>query len=146
MRTNCFLFVFDQTAALVVCVISYITTYHINSILGMEVWSLALLSVSLLIFSSCIFMICRQPQTSKKVSFMVRGQNINIPGLDQSSADTLIVKLLSLLQSQVPLLPFLPILSVFVNIYLMIQLSGDTWIRFSVWMAVGEYHAHTGSS
>lgn len=86
-----FVFVFDQTVVLVVCVLSYITTYHINSILGMEVWSLALLSVSFLIFSSCIFMICRQPQTSKKVSFMVRGQNINIPGPDQSSADTLIV-------------------------------------------------------
>ncbi|XP_071313869.1 cationic amino acid transporter 2 isoform X2 [Trachinotus anak] len=92
---------------LVVCVVSYLTTYHISSILGMEVWILALLSVCLLIFSGCVLMVCRQPQTSKKVSFMV------------------------------PLLPFLPILSIFVNIYLMVQLSGDTWIRFSVWMAVG---------
>ncbi|XP_031135931.1 cationic amino acid transporter 2 isoform X1 [Sander lucioperca] len=92
---------------LVVCVVSYLTTYHIYSILGMEVWILASLSVCLLIFSGCVFMVCRQPQTSTKVSFMV------------------------------PLLPFLPILSIFVNIYLMVQLSGDTWIRFSVWMAVG---------
>ncbi|XP_027864642.1 cationic amino acid transporter 2 isoform X1 [Xiphophorus couchianus] len=90
-----------------VCVISYLTTYHFNSIVGLEVWMLALLSVCLLVFSSCVFMVCRQPQTTKKVSFMV------------------------------PLLPFLPILSIFVNIYLMVQLSGDTWIRFSVWMAAG---------
>ncbi|XP_047210242.1 cationic amino acid transporter 2 isoform X2 [Girardinichthys multiradiatus] len=92
---------------LIVCVISYLTTYHFNSVIGLEVWILALLSVCLLIFSFCVFMVCRQPQTTKKVSFMV------------------------------PFLPFLPILSIFVNIYLMVQLSGDTWIRFSVWMAAG---------
>uniref|UniRef100_A0A3Q2PKY3 Cationic amino acid transporter 2 n=1 Tax=Fundulus heteroclitus TaxID=8078 RepID=A0A3Q2PKY3_FUNHE len=92
---------------LIVCITSYLTTYHFNSIIGLEVWILASLSACLLIFSFCVFMVCRQPQTTKKVSFMV------------------------------PLLPFLPILSIFVNIYLMVQLSGDTWIRFSVWMAVG---------
>uniref|UniRef100_A0A3Q3CGR3 Solute carrier family 7 member 2 n=2 Tax=Haplochromini TaxID=319058 RepID=A0A3Q3CGR3_HAPBU len=101
------LIVCRQSTVLVVCVISYLTTYHINSVLGLEVWILASLSVCLLVFSSCIFMVIRQPQTKKKVSFMV------------------------------PLLPFLPILSIFVNIYLMVQLSGDTWIRFSVWMAAG---------
>uniref|UniRef100_A0A672MB71 Cationic amino acid transporter C-terminal domain-containing protein n=1 Tax=Sinocyclocheilus grahami TaxID=75366 RepID=A0A672MB71_SINGR len=62
---------------------------------------------SLFIFIMCILLVCRQPQTRKKVSFMV------------------------------PLLPFLPILSIFVNVYLMVQLSGDTWIRFSIWMAIG---------
>uniref|UniRef100_A0A3Q3ATG3 Cationic amino acid transporter 2 n=1 Tax=Kryptolebias marmoratus TaxID=37003 RepID=A0A3Q3ATG3_KRYMA len=92
---------------LIVCVVSYLTTYHLESISSLEVWILALLSVCFIVFSGCVLMVCRQPQTTKKVSFMV------------------------------PLLPYLPILSIFVNIYLMVQLSGDTWIRFSVWMAVG---------
>lgn len=134
-----------QTTVLAVCVLGYLTTYHISSILGTEVWILALLSVCLLIFSGCIIMICRQPQTSKKVSFMVRGSSrstIFIPGPAlQNETDPIQINcssMLCLLPSQVPLLPFLPILSIFVNIYLMIQLSGDTWIRFSLWMVVGE--------
>ncbi|XP_075999550.1 cationic amino acid transporter 2 isoform X2 [Genypterus blacodes] len=92
---------------LLVCVISYLTTYHIYAILAVEVWILATLSLCLLLFVGCVLLICRQPQTTKRVSFMV------------------------------PFLPFLPILSIFVNIYLMVQLSGDTWIRFSAWMSVG---------
>lgn len=58
---------------LLVCVVSYFTTYHLESISRLEVWILALLSVCLVMFSGCIIMVCRQPQTTTKVSFMVRG-------------------------------------------------------------------------
>ncbi|XP_012229318.1 high affinity cationic amino acid transporter 1-like isoform X2 [Linepithema humile] len=37
----------------------------------------------------------------------------------------------------VPLVPFLPGLSVLINVYLMMMLDKMTWIRFVVWMAVG---------
>lgn len=41
---------------------------------------------------------------------------------------------------QVPLLPILPVISVFVNVYLMLKLSSATWIRFGVWMFLGRWH------
>ncbi|XP_016423203.1 cationic amino acid transporter 2-like [Sinocyclocheilus rhinocerous] len=91
----------------VVCVVSTLNTYYGQAIIAMEPWALGVLGASLFIFIMCMLLVCRQPQTRKEVSFMV------------------------------PLLPFLPILSIFVNVYLMVQLSGDTWIRFSIWMAIG---------
>ncbi|CAG2117432.1 unnamed protein product [Medioppia subpectinata] len=38
---------------------------------------------------------------------------------------------------QVPWVPLVPFLSVWVNIYLMFKLSVQTWIRFAVWMIIG---------
>ncbi|XP_051514147.1 cationic amino acid transporter 3-like isoform X2 [Myxocyprinus asiaticus] len=55
----------------------------------------------------CIFIIWRQPPSKEILTF------------------------------KVPLLPILPLISIFVNIYLMMQMDGPTWIRFAVWMAIG---------
>ncbi|XP_055538373.1 cationic amino acid transporter 3-like [Wyeomyia smithii] len=40
---------------------------------------------------------------------------------------------------KVPLVPVLPLLSVFFNFYLMFQLDAGTWIRFAVWIAIGYF-------
>lgn len=37
----------------------------------------------------------------------------------------------------VPLVPWLPAASVFINIFLTLKLSWQTWVRFSIWMLVG---------
>uniref|UniRef100_A0A6Q2ZGT1 Cationic amino acid transporter C-terminal domain-containing protein n=1 Tax=Esox lucius TaxID=8010 RepID=A0A6Q2ZGT1_ESOLU len=55
----------------------------------------------------CVVVIKRQPQSKEALTF------------------------------KVPLLPWLPLFSVFVNIYLMMQLNAATWCRFAVWMIIG---------
>ncbi|ROL54407.1 High affinity cationic amino acid transporter 1 [Anabarilius grahami] len=74
---------------------------------GTAVWNVVTLSV---LFSLCIiitFIIWRQPESKTKLSF------------------------------KVPLLPFIPVVSMFVNVYLMMQLDRGTWIRFAIWMSIG---------
>ncbi|NWQ90148.1 CTR2 protein, partial [Burhinus bistriatus] len=93
--------------AFLVCGLSILTTYGTDFIANLEPWSIGLLAVLVASFIVTILLIQRQPQNQQKVAFMV------------------------------PLLPFLPSFSILVNIYLMVQLSGDTWIRFSFWMAFG---------
>lgn len=39
---------------------------------------------------------------------------------------------------RVPLVPLLPGISIFVNIYLMLMLDVYTWIRFGIWMGIGK--------
>lgn len=40
---------------------------------------------------------------------------------------------------RVPVVPWLPALSLFVNIYLIILLDRGSWIRFGIWLFFGEY-------
>lgn len=39
---------------------------------------------------------------------------------------------------QIPLVPLSPALSIILNIYLMLKLSYMTWLRFAVWLLLGE--------
>uniref|UniRef100_A0A0B8RS84 High affinity cationic amino acid transporter 1-like n=1 Tax=Philothamnus irregularis TaxID=1899461 RepID=A0A0B8RS84_9SAUR len=96
------------------CVIGFlIVSFCSLAVLAKEVLiSGATSAISILVF---IFLICfvfmiiiwRQPESKTKLSF------------------------------KVPFLPVLPILSIFVNVYLMMQLDCGTWIRFAIWMVIG---------
>lgn len=93
--------------AFLIAGLSILTTYGVQAIARLEAWSLTLLALFLVLCAAVILTIWRQPQNQQKVAFMV------------------------------PFLPFLPAFSILVNIYLMVQLSADTWVRFSIWMALG---------
>uniref|UniRef100_A0AAR2IQS4 Cationic amino acid transporter C-terminal domain-containing protein n=1 Tax=Pygocentrus nattereri TaxID=42514 RepID=A0AAR2IQS4_PYGNA len=74
---------------------------------GLAVWSLSVLSVLAGVCFLITVLIWRQPESKTKLSF------------------------------KVPLLPFLPVLSMFINVYLMMQLDRGTWWRFLIWMVIG---------
>ncbi|XP_070605948.1 high affinity cationic amino acid transporter 1 [Erythrolamprus reginae] len=70
-------------------------------------WPISLLVVIFLLCFVFVVVIWRQPESKTKLSF------------------------------KVPFLPVLPIVSIFVNVYLMMQLDCGTWIRFAIWMLIG---------
>ncbi|XP_077098851.1 high affinity cationic amino acid transporter 1 isoform X4 [Siphateles boraxobius] len=74
---------------------------------GTAVGNIVTLSVLFSLSVIITFIIWRQPESKTKLSF------------------------------KVPLLPFLPVVSMFVNVYLMMQLDRGTWIRFAIWMSIG---------
>ncbi|XP_066555969.1 high affinity cationic amino acid transporter 1 isoform X2 [Amia ocellicauda] len=74
---------------------------------GMETWSVVLLIFLAVLSAFITFIIWRQPESKTKLSF------------------------------KVPLLPIIPVVSMFVNVYLMMQLDRGTWIRFALWMLIG---------
>ncbi|XP_069780662.1 cationic amino acid transporter 2 isoform X2 [Narcine bancroftii] len=106
-QTSAVVYVCVMFITVTICALSVLITYGNEAILSLVPWSLGLLATFLVLFSIAVFIITKQPQSQTRVAFMV------------------------------PLLPYLPVLSIFVNIYLMMQLSGGTWIRFSIWMIFG---------
>lgn len=47
---------------------------------------------------------------------------------------------------KVPLVPWIPCLSIFINLYLMFQLDLQTWIRFLIWGIIGKLNVNKTES
>ncbi|KAK6297969.1 hypothetical protein J4Q44_G00310240 [Coregonus suidteri] len=90
-----------------VCGLCVLLTQAMDALQRQEIWSLVCVSIVAFILLVLVIIIWRHPQNQAKAAFMV------------------------------PFLPVLPVVSVFVNVYLMVQLGGDTWMRYAIWMAVG---------
>ncbi|XP_010779714.1 high affinity cationic amino acid transporter 1-like [Notothenia coriiceps] len=74
---------------------------------GLAAWSVSVLCIIVLVCIIVTVVVWRQPQSKTKLTF------------------------------KVPLLPVLPVVSMFINVYLMMQLGRGTWMRFAIWMVLG---------
>ncbi|CAD5112288.1 DgyrCDS1517 [Dimorphilus gyrociliatus] len=87
--------------------ISMYVTFLGNEIAEGKWWALLLISISGLIVLCCTILVAVQQQNNDDIYF------------------------------KVPLVPVIPILSIFVNVFLMFKLRGPTWVRFGIWMGLG---------
>uniref|UniRef100_A0A8C1YSA2 Solute carrier family 7 member 3a n=1 Tax=Cyprinus carpio TaxID=7962 RepID=A0A8C1YSA2_CYPCA len=102
-------FLFDLAALVDLMSIGTLLAYSLVAvyIVNLEIVWVMACVILVLLCILCVIVICRQPESKEALTF------------------------------KVPLLPWLPLFSIFVNIYLMMQLDVATWCRFTVWMAIG---------
>ncbi|NXX49346.1 CTR3 protein, partial [Tricholaema leucomelas] len=105
--SGCIVYVCVSVIATLITVICVVLTHKVTSLKDASVGWIMTLVLLLVALLIPTIIVWRQPQSSTRLNF------------------------------KVPFLPLLPILSIFVNVLLMVQLSAGTWVRFAVWMAVG---------
>ncbi|CAL7935615.1 unnamed protein product [Xylocopa violacea] len=96
---------------LIFCIFTFVTAGFINFVdagaFGKNIIETVILVVLVKILLLNIVVIARQPTQESDLAF------------------------------KVPLVPLLPCCSIFINLYLMLQLDAFTWIRFSIWLLIG---------
>lgn len=103
-----------QTAIIISCIsfaaLSALIIWGSHYISQTEWWAILLLTLIMLSLIICTLLLLWLPQNKTPLPFMVPG------------------------------VPVLPLVSVFINVFLILKLSYLTWIRFGVWMVTGEYN------
>uniref|UniRef100_A0A8B9T3R3 Solute carrier family 7 member 3 n=1 Tax=Anas platyrhynchos TaxID=8839 RepID=A0A8B9T3R3_ANAPL len=97
----------SSLAATLITIICVVLTLKVNALKEANVGWISAVVLLVVVLLIPTIIIWRQPQSNTRLNF------------------------------KVPLLPLLPLISIFVNILLMVQLSAGTWARFAIWMAVG---------
>lgn len=102
---------FVAWATLIFCILCFLTTMFLvvlaPQLAEADPGAIIVCVVFFILSTIVVVLISLQPQSETKPSFMV------------------------------PLVPWLPALSTFINLYLMCNLPPNTWIKFAIWMAVG---------
>lgn len=79
-----------------------------EALLKARSWAILLAVLLGVLLIVCIVLVVRQPQNKTPLPF------------------------------KVPCVPAVPLLSIFINVFLILKLSYPTWIRFGVWMVIGK--------
>ncbi|CAL8265773.1 unnamed protein product [Merluccius merluccius] len=93
--------------SVLITILCVVLAIYLPELIAAEPTVVTICAILTLLCGICVIIIWRQPESKEALTF------------------------------KVPLLPWLPIFSVFVNIYLMMQLDMSTWCRFAVWMVLG---------
>ncbi|XP_056586434.1 cationic amino acid transporter 3a [Triplophysa dalaica] len=93
--------------SLLITLLCVVLAVQLEAIMSGEIVWVMVCVILAVLCFPCVIVIWRQPESKEALTF------------------------------KVPLLPWLPLFSIFVNIYLMMQLDLATWCRFAVWMGVG---------
>ncbi|XP_026464799.1 high affinity cationic amino acid transporter 1-like [Ctenocephalides felis] len=97
----------SATSYTILCLSGCLIATKMDGFSDGEVLPVVLVGVIAAVALMCLLIIARQPPSSAKLSFTV------------------------------PFVPWLPALSILINVFLMMSLSVTTWVRFMIWIVVG---------